>query len=530
MTRTADQSEVEAFLAAPATHGAAVERLDTHTSVVFLADSRAYKLKRAVRFDYLDYSTLDRRRRMCEEEVRLNRRTAPDVYLGVVPVTRDSSGGLALDGPGAPVEWLVQMRRFPQEQLLDRIASEQRLDPGLMPPLAAAIDALHAAAAVRPDHGGRAALAWVVDGNAAGFREFGAGCLDPAVAASVTADARAELARQAARLDARRAEGFVRECHGDLHLRNIVLIDGRPVLFDGVEFNEAISCIDTMYDLAFLLMDLWRRRLPRHANALLQHSLEATEDVDGTALLPLFLSCRAAVRAKTEATAAQSRGAAGAALCATAREYLSLAETLLHPPSPCLVAVGGLSGSGKSTLARSLAPALGAVPGAFVLRSDVIRKRLAGVPLLERLGAEGYSPDMTARVYETLRARAARLLAAGHSVIADAVFARPADRQAIEAVAASAGVPFLGLWLDAPLPILIHRTEHRRPDPSDGNPEIVRRQHAAGVGRIDWTRIHAAEGPPAVYAQADAHLREWRSDVFNTARSSPDSPADSPRS
>lgn len=193
------------------------------------------------------------------------------------------------------------------------------------------------------------------------------------------------------------------KCHGDLHLRNIVLLDGRPILFDGVEFNDEIACTDVLYDLAFLLMDLWRQ-LPRHANAVLNRYLAETEDLAGISLLPLFLSCRAAVRAKTSATAAalQQNAVRRNQLHGIAREYLALAEQLLHPPCPSLVAVGGFSGSGKSTLALGLAPFVGAVPGAVVLRSDEIRKRLCGVPHLQRLGPEGYSAQVSERVYATL--------------------------------------------------------------------------------------------------------------------------------
>jgi len=230
-------------------------------------------------------------------------------------------------------------------------------------------------------------------------------------------------------------------------LRNIVLLDGGPTLFDGVEFNDEISCTDVLYDLAFLLMDLWRRKLPRHANAVWNRYLAETADLDGVSLLPLFLSCRAAVRAKTSATAAQLQQDVGrrSELHLQAREYLAMAEQLLHPPRPALVAVGGLSGSGKSTLALGLAPLVGAVPGAVVFRSDETRKRLCGVPLLERLGPEGYSSQMSARAYATLAEGAALTIRGGHSAIVDAVYARDADRQAIEQVAAAASVLFIGL-------------------------------------------------------------------------------------
>ena len=178
---TEDQADVIQFLAAPATHHtAAVERIDTHSAIVFLAGERAYKLKRAVRFDYLDFSTVERRRAMCHAEVCLNRRTAPGLYRGAVPVTREPGGALALRGSGPAIDWVVEMQRFPQEALLDRLAATGRLDLELMEPLAADIAAFHRIAEPRPDHGGSPGMAWVIDGNAAGFAEYGGTVLDAA--------------------------------------------------------------------------------------------------------------------------------------------------------------------------------------------------------------------------------------------------------------------------------------------------------------------------------------------------------------
>jgi aminoglycoside phosphotransferase family enzyme/predicted kinase len=515
---TEDQTPVIDFLAAPSTHGgAAVERMDTHASIVFLAGARAYKLKRAVRFDYLDFSTSERRRSLCDAEVRLNRRTAPTLYRGVVAVTRQDDGSYALGGNGKPVDWLVEMNRFPQEALFDRLASVSALGIELMSPLAAAIADFHKSAEHRPDHGGKAGMSWVIEGNAAGFAEFGRACLDPSAAYRVTDDSCRELERRAEMLERRRESGFVRQCHGDLHLRNIVLLDGRPTLFDGVEFNDEISCTDVLYDLAFLLMDLWRRRLPRHANTVWNRSLVETADFDGVALLSLFLSCRAAVRAKTSATAVhlERDGQRRSELEGMAREYLAMAEQFLHPPHPCLVAVGGLSGSGKSTLALSLAPSVGAVPGAVLLRSDETRKRLCGVPLLQRLGPEGYSSHVSERVYSTLAEQASLVLRAGHSVVVDAVYARAADRRVIEEVAAAASVPFLGLWLEAPESLLIDRTVQRRNDASDANASVVRRQRAQETGGIRWRRLDASGPAASVVSSAMDRVRERLLDALN---------------
>jgi uncharacterized protein len=423
-----EQREVIAFLSAPQAYGQGIEsleRIDTHISVVWLAGDRVYKLKRAVHFDYVDFSTIALRRVACEAELRLNRRTAPSLYRRVLPVTREADGSLALDGRGTPVDWLVEMARFDQDTLFDRLAERGQLDVVLMEGLADAIVRLHRDAAPRVDRGGRAGMAWVVDGNVLGFAEHGASVLDPVACDRVLSESRAALDRHGELLEARRRQGFVRPCHGDLHLRNICLIEGTPTLFDAVEFNDDISCIDVLYDLAFLLMDLWRRDLRLHANTVFNAYLAHTADLEGLALLPLFLSCRAAVRAKTSVTGAEVQvdDRQRLELHSAARQYLGLAKTFLSPSPPRLVAIGGFSGSGKSTLARCLAPDAGAPPGSLILRSDVIRKMLLGVSLSTRLGPEGYTPEVSQRVYRMMAERARTTLKAGHSVIADAVYA-----------------------------------------------------------------------------------------------------------
>ena len=224
-------------------------------------------------------------------------------------------------------------------------------------------------------------------------------------------------------LDRRRANGKVRRCHGDLHLRNICLFDDKPTLFDCLEFSDALASIDVLYDLAFLLMDLEHRGLAEFANVVLNRYLDLTGEDDGLAAMPLFLSLRAAIRAHVTATAMDQAAAAERKQepAAEARSYLSLAARLLRPRPRRLVAIGGLSGSGKSTLATALAPAI----GARVLRSDVIRKRLFGVTPETRLPAHAYAAEISRLVYETLRQRAAAALASGYSVIIDAVSLKP---------------------------------------------------------------------------------------------------------
>lgn len=498
---TEDQSAVVEFLSSAIAHGgAAVERIDTHTSILFLAGERAWKLKRAVRYDYLDYSTAARRRAMGEAEVRINRRTAPALYRGVTAVTRQADASLAIGGSGKPVDWLVEMSRFDQGALFDRLAEAGELPLRLMTPLAETIAHCHATADSRTDRGGWDAMGRIIDGNAAGFIAEGAGILDPLKCADLTARARFVLDCRGTLADRRRDNGLVRLCHGDLHLSNIVLIDGRATLFDAVEFNDEIASIDVLYDLAFLLMDLWRFGLAQHANVLWNAYLAATQDLDGLPMMPLFLSCRAAIVAKTTATAANLHADAGrrAQLPAQARNYLALAQILLSPPSARLVAVGGASGSGKSTVARGIAPLIGAPPGAVVIRSDEIRKRLCGVKPLERLGPDGYTADVSERVYATLMEQADTVIRGGYSAIVDAVFARAADRDAIHHVASAAGVPFAGVWLEAPESVLIARLEGRGPDVSDADSDVIRKQLAGGLDGRHWHRLDASGTPEPI--------------------------------
>jgi aminoglycoside phosphotransferase family enzyme/predicted kinase len=505
---TEDQSEVVAFLESPAAHaGARVERIDTHASIVFLSGDRALKLKRAVRYDYLDFSTADRRRAMCDAELRVNRRTAPSLYHRVVAVTREPDGSLALGGAGTPVDWVLEMARFGQDGLLDRLAERGELTFDVMKALAAGIARFHQAAERCDGYGGRDGIRRVIEGNAAGFAQEAGGLLDGDSCRRVTALSLELLDRHAATLEDRRLGGFVRHCHGDLHLRNIVLLEGVPTLFDAIEFNDDISCVDVLYDLSFLLMDLWHRRLPGHANAVWNGYLTDSDWWDGLQLLPLFLSCRAAIRAKTSATAAAlaSDEAARRSQREAASGYLALAESLLRVPPACVLAVGGLSGSGKSTTAHAVAPSVGPAPGAVVLRSDEVRKQLCGVAPLTRLDAAAYTSDVSRRVYDALAARCAGVIGQGHAVVVDAVFGDEKERRHIEAVAVSAGVPFLGVWLEAPAQVLLSRVAERRNDPSDADAGVIRNQLSRDVGTLQWHRVDASAGPADV-ARAVARL------------------------
>lgn len=494
-----DQTEVIAFLSRGDAYGLAgspVERVETHASVVFLVGDRAYKLKRAVRFPYLDYSTTDVRRRFCHAEVRINRRTAPDTYLNVVAVTRDMHGKLRLGGDGIAVEWLVEMARFDEETLFDRLARKGVLDRFAMEDLADRVARFHHDAEPRPGRGGRAMAAKIIDSNARSFRECPSTSLDPDAVADVTQRTWRALSEVETLLEDRRDRGFVRHCHGDLHLRNIFLHHGQATLFDAIEFDPDLADIDVLYDLAFLVMDLGHRALPELASIVLNRYLDNTGDVDGLATLPLFLSLRAAIRSHVQAVAATEQSDPGdaAALDADAANYLNLARRFLMPAPPRLIAIGGLSGSGKSRLARELAPLIGTPPGARVVRTDSTRKRLVGIALGDRLGADGYTQAMNSKTYAAMFEECRRALSAGRSVIADAVFADLRERDAIEQVAIETRLPFQGLWLEASPEVMEERVTWRRRNVSDATAWVVRLQLQYDLGPMHWRRLDTS-GP-----------------------------------
>jgi aminoglycoside phosphotransferase family enzyme/predicted kinase len=503
------QDEAIAFLAAPASHGAAkVERIDTHGAVVFLAGDRAYKLKRAVAFSYMDFSTVAKREAACRAELTLNRRIAPELYLAVQAIRRRGDGSLGFDGEGEAIDWVVVMRQFDQDQLFDRLAERGELNDATIVALSQVIAAFHHRAEVTPDRGGSAAMTAQIASDEKNLQLAAPTVFDSDACAALVRSWRTILARNADILDARRADGKVRRCHGDLHLRNICLWQGKPTLFDCIEFSDAIACIDVLYDLAFLLMDLRHRRLDRFANLVFNTYLDIADEADGLAALPLFLSLRAAIRAHTGVAAARTQGDAVKSQreTATAQSYFAMAQALLAPAPPRLVAIGGLSGTGKSTLARALAPALGAAPGARLLHSDAIRKRLFGLELHERLPPEAYAPEVGARVYARQREAAAAVLRSGPSVIVDAVFARPEERDAAAKVARDCGSAFTGLWLAAPAAALRGRVARRKGDMSDATVEVLETQLDYDLGAIDWRMVDAAGTPDECRRNALAAL------------------------
>jgi hypothetical protein len=500
------QEPVFALLADPATHGGAkVKRIDTHAAVVFLAGERVLKVKRAVQFPFLDYSTLAKRKAACEAEIEVNRPYAPGIYRGVVAITREKDGRLVLAGEGMPVEWAVEMRRFDDSQTLDHLAARGCIDATLADALGRVVARAHARASPVEAAPWIAAIGAYIDEHVEAFGEHP----DVFPADEVTAlagDSRAAYERIHPLLVERGRAGLIRRIHGDLHLGNIVLIGERPVLFDAIEFSDLIASGDVLYDFAFLLMDLVERGLRASANITFNRYLMQTrraEDLDALAALPFYLSMRAAIRAKvTAARFEQAKPDERPALARNARSYFDWARRFIAPPHCRLVAIGGLSGTGKSMLARALAPEVGPAPGAVVLRSDVERKAMFGRAEDAPLPADAYAPQATARVYAAICEQARRAVAAGHSAIIDAVFARARERALAENAAAENTVPFQGLFLIADLATRIARVSGRTGDASDADAAVARAQEDYDLENLDWTRVDASSTPEVTLARA----------------------------
>lgn len=479
MTIPASQAEVAAFLGRLT--GAAP--IETHISAVFVGPDDAFKLKKAVTLPFVDQAALAERERLARRELELNRPSAPGIYREVVAVTRGPDGALRLGGDGAPLDWLLRMAPVPAADFLDAVAARGGLEARLLDALADTAAALLAAAPVAEGVDSAARMDFVLRGNLEGCLEAGH---DPARIGAIGAAMRARLVEIAPLLNARAASGCVRRCHGDLHLGNLCLWQGHPVAFDALEFDEALARIDTGYELAFLVMDVEVRVGVAAANRVMNRMLARSGDYALLPALPFWLAQRALVRAKLE----PARGRDGV-------PYLAAAERYLAPAPPRLLAVGGLQGTGKTRLARALAPRLGASPGALHLRSDEIRKRLAGVAPEQKLPPGGYGAAASEAAYAEMLRAARAGLAAGRSVVLDAVFLRPAQREAASRLAAESGVPFTGLWLEAPLATLRARVAARVGDASDADAAVVEAASRLDPGPIDWHRLDAADDPIA---------------------------------
>ena len=449
-----------------------VSLIETHISWVLLAGDYAWKLKKPLDLGFLDFSTLERRREACEAELRLNRRTVPELYEAVVPVWRTAAGVCVGDrpvdaaAPGAtPLDYLVRMRRFDQSALFEARLAAGQLEPALFDRLARHVAAFHEDAAVaQPGDGFGDAVAVMapVRQNFAQIRERVSDAVMLRELARIEAWAEARFAALTPVFDARLAAGRVRECHGDLHLGNLIVLDGEPRLFDAIEFSAALRWTDVVADIAFLVMDLQARGRIDLASRFLDAWLARSGDYVGLQLLPWYLSYRAMVRAKVAAIrAGQVEGAARADTLAECARYLALAAAQMQPPAPALLIASGLSGAGKTSQSQPLVEGCGVIR----VRADVERKRLFGLDADARsgstLGGGLYSAQASARTYAGLAELARAVVEAGYPVLVDATFLKRAQRAAFAELAATLGVPFAILAFDAPVETLRARVRQR---------------------------------------------------------------------
>ena len=484
-----------------------VKRIDTHAASVFLVGDRAHKIKRAVRFSFLDFSTLAKRKAACEAEIAVNRSFAPAIYRGVAAITREPNGRLAIGGKGEPVEWSVEMRRFDESQTLDRLADAGQIDESLADALGRAVAGAHRLAPSVANGHFPEVLSEIIAQNEADLTA------EPELFSleqvrALGAATRDALERVKPLLQARERAGLVRRCHGDLHLGNIVLIDGMPVRFRRASSSTIASRPATFTTIShFYSMDLIERGLHASANIVLNRYLTETHrihDLDALAALPLFMSVRAAIRAKVTAARHRQKGARAG----TGKKGTGLCGTCAKIPgaraSEIWLRSADLSGTGKSMLARALAPALSPLPGAVCLRSDVERKTLFGIDETEKLPERAYSVETTIRVYKGLAEKARRVTAAGYSAIVDAVFALPVERS--EIAKSANGAEFDGLFLIASLDDRLARVGNRGRDASDADADVARKQEEFDLGRIAWSKVDASGTPEETLLRAEGML------------------------
>lgn len=466
--------------------------IETHISWVIVAEPYAYKIKKSINLGFLDFSSLEKRLHFCKEELRLNQRLAPDIYLSVTPITGTVQEP-QWDGSGTPIEYAIKMIAFPQETQLDRLLSKGLLTPEKVDVLAGHIAHFHThtdRADKDSEYGEPQIICQPVKENFQQIRTHVKSVsirqsLDQLEEWNLTAF---ESLQQL--FSARKANGFIRECHGDLHLRNIAWVENKPLLFDCIEFSPILRWIDVISDVAFLVMDLQDRKQSRLAQRLLNKYLEFTGDYSALYILRYYLTYRAMVRAKIDVIRANQDGISSNEKMEAEEdfhEYLKLALHYIEPTKPQIIITRGLSASGKSTVSQSLLEHIGAIR----IRSDVERKRLHGIQPEETENIEIdkgiYNKEATERTYLKLAELTAQIIDAGYTVIVDGVFAQDGQRQLFKSLAAKKHIPFTILQCTASIDTLQKRITERKGGVSDANLAVLESQYAK------WTPLQDNE-------------------------------------
>jgi len=469
-----------------------IELIETHISWVLLTGDFAYKIKKPVNFGFLDFSTLEKRHRYCEAELILNRRMAPDIYLGVVSIS-DKHGKPVFSDDGEVVEYAIKMVQFPQSSQLDEMLRADMLGNDHIDAIAVMTAVFHQSIPVADesmDYGEKDVVYLPVEENFIQIYEHidtrqYADSLDAiAVWSHSTFEALEAVFLQ------RKRDGFIRECHGDMHLRNLLWLNDKPLAFDCIEFNAHFRWIDVISEVAFLMMDLQEREQDRLANRFLNTYLETTGDYAGLSVLPFYLCYRAMVRAKVDALRLAQEKVSEEERAKSSiqfQSYLDLAKSYTQKPEPKLIIMHGMSGSGKSTVAQQLVDTIDVIR----IRSDVERKRMFDSVLIEagedKIDSGLYSMQATEQTYARLLELTALVIAAGYSVIVDAAFLKHEQRDPFRTLAESLNVPFMILSAGADEQILRRRIAERKNDASDA--DIVVLDHQLS----NWRSLHEDE-------------------------------------
>ena len=496
-----DQSAVIAALSTPEAYGFKSSHKifvkETNISDIFLTGEKAYKLKRGVKYPYVDYSSPEKRLAACRRELEICERFTPGFCIGVEEVVADKKGRIFLrsvcsDKNAEVVDYLLVMHEFEENHLFENMVDKGDLDRFEMMDTAEKIFDLHQKAEVIMSRNPVDIIRGRIYENNAMIRCFVPDLFDEEDVDALEKEQLEALENNRELLLKRQADGKIRWCHGDLTLRNLAMWNGQVIPFNPIEFYDDLTQIDTMYDFAFLLVEMESKGQRRLASILLNHYLALSADWDGIPVLPLFLSCRAAVNAYVFAQrSSEIKDKSESMLMANrAFEQLVIAKRFLENKKPILVACGGLSGSGKSRIARESAPFIGNPPGAVIVRDDVLRKNMMNTGLEEKLNTADYTSEMEERVFQKVCEKCRYILASGQSVVADALFHKPEQRRAIEALAREMNVDFKGLWVDAPLEVRIERVTMRKRNPSDvKTAEELKKQLDIDVGEVTWDKI-----------------------------------------
>ncbi|MBL4741078.1 MAG: AAA family ATPase [Sneathiella sp.] len=461
-----------------------IERIETHGATVLLGKYYALKLKKAVYFDHMDYSTSEKRRLFCEKELTLNRKTAPALYLDTLPIYVNLDESFSFDAGDHVADHLLKMRRFPKGNRLDEYIDREDLSLELQEKLADAVISLHTTAKIVASEKVVPDFCDVIHKNFQQLDGFCPHILDLKDVQDYRQRLNSFVKDQNNLLTSRITDQWVRWGHGDLHLQNICLLEGEPLLFDAIEYQDDFVISDVLYDLSFLIMDLWERNLKAAANSIFNRYLTGMncmlkpQGLQGLQLLPFYLSMRAGIRTHVAGNRyLQSHDEEDKdAFEAQTRHLFGSSQSYLSPSPAQMIAIGGFSGSGKSTLARHLAPFIGATPGAVRIRSDEIRRQLIGWDEFSKMPQSAYTSEQSAAVYKQMAICAKAVLQTGHSVILDAVLDRECDQLSFEQVAKDLQIPFTGIWLNVDRQTMEKRIDGRSRDASDATIQVLQQQ------------------------------------------------------